>query len=279
MIDESQYKIEIGNEELEYFLQSVFDKYGYDFRSYSQAHIKRRITNRISMSRLHSLEDLQSKILTSTSFASLFIKDLSINVTEMYRDPNFYAAVREKVIPRLKTYSFLKTWHAGCATGEEVYSMAILLTEENLYDRSLIYATDFNQQVLDTAKAGIYSEQKTKQYTRNHQLAGGNTSLSDYYIAKYDKIIMDKSLKKNIVWAHHNLVTDSAFAEVQLILCRNVLIYFNQDLQNKVLELFHESLAKGGYLCLGARESLRFSSVADRYQVVDSKNKIYIKKY
>lgn len=265
--------------EIGQLLQSVYERFGFDFRAYSKAHLKRRIASRLHISGLQSISDLEREIMSSDSFASLFLKDLSINVTEMYRDPALYLAIREKVIPRLRTYSFFKTWHAGCSTGEEVYSMAILLKEEELYERTLIYATDFNQTVLDQAKEGIYPDDDFKQYAKNYQQAGGKASLSDYYICKYSRVIMDQALKKKILWANHNLVTDGVFAEVQMIFCRNVLIYFNRELQNRVLELFHESLSHGGFLCLGAKESLQFSSVADKYTEIDRYNKIYIKKY
>lgn len=278
MTDKDHHK-DFTTNELGQLLQSVYDRFGFDFRSYSKAHLKRRIASRLHISGLQSISELEREIMASDTFAMLFFKDLSINVTEMYRDPTLYLAIREKVIPRLKTYSFFKTWHAGCSTGQEVYSMAILFKEEGLYDRSLIYATDFNQAVLDQAKEGIYPDEDFKQYAKNHQQAGGTASLSDYYHCKYNRVIMDHSLKKKILWANHNLVTDSVFAEVQLIFCRNVLIYFDRELQNRVLELFYESLSYGGFLCLGAKESLQFSSVAHKYAEVDKHNRIYIKKY
>jgi chemotaxis protein methyltransferase CheR len=261
-------------------LHTVYEKYGFDFREYSYAHLKRRIMNRVRLSGFCSIQELESKIASSDDiFAHLFLKDLSINVTEMYRDPDFYQVLREKVIPHLKTYSFFKIWHAGCSTGQEVYSMAILLKEEGIYDRALIYATDFNQEVLNHAQEGIYSDELIKEYTQNYQRAGGTASLSDYYTAGYSSVIMDQSLKKNIVWANHNLVTDHVFAEVNLIMCRNVLIYFNRTLQNKVHDLFYNSLAKGGFLCLGTKESLSYTSVDAKYQETSKPSRIYIKKY
>ncbi|HTF82692.1 MAG TPA: protein-glutamate O-methyltransferase CheR [Cytophagales bacterium] len=279
MIDGGQYKDGVSDEEVAVLLLKLYEKYGYDFRSYSQAHLKRRLQSKLTMSGIPSITTLQDHMLASPAVAASLLRDLSVTVTEMYRDPEFYRAVREIVIPMLKTYSFLKIWHAGCSTGQEVYSMAILLMEEGLYDRTMIYATDFNQQVLDQAKEGVFTDEDIRQYTRNHQLSGGITSLSDYYMSRYNRVIMDKSLKKNIVWANHNLVTDGVFAEVQLIMCRNVLIYFNKDLQNHVHELFYNSLGRGGFLCLGAKESLRFSSVSHKYSEVDYKAKIYSKKY
>ena len=197
----------------------------------------------------------------------------------MFRDPNFYKSFRENVMPVLKTYPFIKIWHAGCATGEEAYSMAIILKEEGLYERTTIYATDFNQRVLDLAKEGIFSNKMMADYTSNYQLSGGKEAFSNYYTSSYDNVIMKQSLKQNIVWANHNLVTDSVFAEVNLILCRNVLIYFDKDLQNKVQELFYNSLINGGLLCLGSKEGLRFTDYAEKYYELDKKQRIFKKKY
>ena len=271
--------IDIAEIETDLLLDAIYQRYGYDFRQYAEAHIKRRIMNRMILSRLTSTAELQHKVLHNEKFAAELLQDLSITVTEMFRDPDFYRTLREKVIPILKTYSFIKIWHAGCSTGEEAYSMAIILKEENLYDRTTIYATDFNQHALNQAKEGIFSNELIKEYTTNYQKSGGNESFSDYYISDYNMVIMDQSLKKNIVWANHNLVTDSVFAEVHLVLCRNVLIYFNKDLQNRVQKLFFDSLVNGGILCLGTKESLRFSDSADQYSELDKKQKIFKKKY
>lgn len=279
MFNDNLNNDDIVSDEISQLLQTIYEKFGFDFREYSSAHIKRRILNRLALSGIKSITELESKITNSDSFASIFLKDVSINVTEMFRDPGFYQSLRLHVIPRLKTYSFIKIWHAGCSTGQEVYSMAILLKEEGLYDRSLIYATDFNQDVLNQAEEGIYQSSIVKEYTRNHQLSGGITSLSDYYTSMYDRVIMDQALKKNIVWANHNLVTDQVFAEVNLVMCRNVLIYFNRNLQNRVHSLFNDSLAKGGFLCLGSKETIRHTIAEDKYTEVDPANKIYIKKY
>lgn len=265
--------------EIALLLDAVYKKYGYDFRQYSQAHVRRRVMNRLFISGLKSISDMQHKILYDEIFASRFLHDLSITVTEMFRDPDFYRSLKENVIPVLKTYSFIKVWHAGCSTGEEAYSMAILLKEEGLYDRTTIYATDFNQQALDQAKEGIFSSSMIKEYTVNYEKAGGKESFSSYYTSKYNRVIMDQSLKQNIVWANHNLVTDSAFAEVHMILCRNVLIYFNKDLQNTVHKLFYESLVNGGILSLGIKESLRFSDYTNKYVELDKMQKIFKKKY
>ncbi len=272
------YDDQLQNIETEALLQIIFQRYGYDFRDYNKAHVKRRILHRVAQTGLTSISQLQHKVLHDEAFFDVILKDLSINVTEMYRDPSFYKQMRQEVIPLLKTYPYLKIWHAGCATGEEVYSFAILLQEEGLYDRSQIYATDFNPLVLDIAKKGIYPVSRIKEYTANYQLSGGTQSFSDYYVARYDSVILDQELKKNIVFAEHNLVTDSVFAEVNLIICRNVLIYFNKVLQNKVLHLFTNSLVKGGYLGLGSKENLMFTEVFDQYTVIDNKEKIYKKK-
>ena len=265
--------------EISLLLEAIYQKYGYDFRQYSKAHINRRIRNRMTRSRLEDVSQIQSKVLRDETFAHELLQDLSITVTEMFRDQDFYKSLRENVIPVLKTYPFIKIWHAGCATGEEAYSMAIILQEEGLYERTTIYATDFNQHALNTAKEGIFSNALMKEYTINYQLSGGKKSFSDYYTSNYDNVIMNQSLKKNIVWANHNLVTDSVFAEVHLVLCRNVLIYFNNSLQNKVQKLFYDSLINGGILCLGAKEGLRFTDFFEKYTELDKKQRIFKKKY
>lgn len=279
MTEGSFQKLDTDDAEIGQLLEVIYEKYDLDFRNYSQAHVKRRLCNRMSLSGIPTLKELRYKILDSQPFAALLLKDLSINVTEMFRDPEFYLFLRTHIIPTLRTYSFFKIWHAGCSTGQEVYSMAILLKEENLYERCLLYATDFNQEVLNQAQEGIYNDERIKEYTRAHQLSGGKSSLSDYYTSKYGRVIMENSLKKNIVWANHNLVTDQVFAEVNLIMCRNVLIYFNRDLQNKVHTLFYDSLAHGGFLCLGTRESLKQMAIYDKYTEADKINKIYTKRY
>ena len=193
----------------------------------------------------------------------------------MFRDPTFYCALREKVLPVLKTYPFFKIWHAGCSTGEEVYSMAILLKEANLLQNAMIYATDIDEKVLKTAREGIYRLEKIKEYTQNYQKACGDASFSDYYTAKYEAAIIDKSLKKNIVFSQHNLVTDGVFGEMNLIICRNVIIYFDKELQNRVLKLFHDSLVRRGILCLGSKETVQFTTLNTAFQEYDGKEKIF----
>jgi chemotaxis protein methyltransferase CheR len=270
---------DISDNELSSLLDTVYGQFGYDFRQYSEAHVRRRVMNRLILSGLKSVSEVEDKVLHDEKFAGQLLQDLSITVTEMFRDPGFYQALREKIIPVLKTYSFIKIWHAGCSTGEEAYSMAILLQEEGLYDRTTIYATDFNQQALDRAREGIFSTEVMKEYTYNYQKSGGHESFSNYYTSKYNRAIMSQALKKNIVWANHNLVTDGVFAEVHLVMCRNVMIYFEKDLQNRVHGLFYNSLANGGILCLGIKESLRFSDFADKYSDIDKKQRIFKKKY
>jgi chemotaxis protein methyltransferase CheR len=271
--------LETSELEVSSLLETVYQKYGYDFRQYSEAHIKRRIMNRMKLSGFHDIAEMQSKVLEDETFASGFLLDLSITVTEMFRDPSFYRSLRENVIPILKTYPFIKIWHAGCSTGEEAYSMAIILQEEGLFDRTTIYATDFNQQALSRAKDGIFPNKMMKEYTANYQLSGGRESFANYYTSDYENVIMNQSLKKNIVWANHNLVTDGVFAEVHLILCRNVLIYFERNLQNNVQSLFHDSLMNGGILCLGSKEGLRFTDFNENYSELDKTQRIYKKKY
>lgn len=267
------------NIELELLLQAIFLQYGYDFRDYSRAHVKRRVKHRLMQEGLKSISELQNKILHNKESFEKIVRDLSINVTEMFRNPPFYKSIREKVIPVLKTYPFLKIWHAGCATGEEVYSFAIMLKEEGLLERTQIYATDFNSHVIHKAQKGIFPIRNIKEYTANYQKAGGKESFSDYYHANDELVIFDKNLNRNIVFAEHNLVTDSVFAEVNMIVCRNVLIYFNRDLQNNVLKLLHKSLIAGGFLALGTKESLLFSDEERKYKVIDAKQKIFKKKY
>ena len=261
--------------EIELLLEAIFRKYGYDFRNYSRASLKRRLNNVLASSRLNSFSEMQHKILYDKKFFESLLLDLTVNVTEMFRDPSFYCALREKVIPVLKTYPFIKIWHAGCSTGEEVYSMAILLKEENLLSKTMLYATDIDDKVLKIAREGIYPLERIKEYTQNYQKAQGQSSFSDYYMAKYEAAIMNSSLKKNIVFSQHNLVTDGIFGEMNLVICRNVLIYFDKDLQNRVLQLFHDSLTRKGILCLGSKETIKFSKVKDLFTEYDGREKIY----
>ena len=220
---------------------------------------------------------MTNRIIEDRTFFESFLEDLSINVTEMFRDPNFYLAFREKVIPFLNTHPFIRIWVPGCATGEEVYSIAILLKEADIYERCQIYATDFNESVLQKAKEGIYSLDLIKKYTANYQKAGGKASFSDYYTARYQSAIINKALKKNIVFAAHNLATDEVFNEMQLISCRNVMIYFAKNLKDRVFNLFYDSLCHSGILCLGSKESLRFANNYQHYKHFVKDEKIYLK--
>lgn len=263
--------------ELNLLLQAIHLKYGYDFNNYSKAHLRRRINQRLKLTGLKTISELQNLILWDKDFFQLLIQDLSITVTEMFRDPAVYDALRKKVIPDLKTYAHIKIWHAGCSTGEEVYSLAILLKEENMLSRTRIYATDINKNALLTARQGIYSCKEMEHYAINYLEAGGKGKLSDYYTSKYGSVLFDQSLAKNIVFADHNLVTDGIFAEINLVFCRNVLIYFDKHLQNKVLSLFSGSLSNRGFLCLGTKESLQFSDEEENYLVIDKEMKIYRK--
>lgn len=267
------------NEKIEFdlLLQAIYQKYGYDFRNYSKASIRRRIRRRFSRSGLKTISEMQHKLLNDKQFFEVLLLDLTVNVTEMFRDPSFFKTIRKTVIPELKKQPFIRVWHAGCSSGEEVYSTAILLNEEGLYKNTLIYATDVNEAVLDKAKKGIFSIDRMKDYTRNYRNAGGIASFADYYTARYDHAIMDNSLKKNIVFSDHNLVTDDVFGEMNLIICRNVLIYFSSELQERVFGLFWESLRSGGFLCLGSKETIRFSTYSDDFENVAEGEKIYRK--
>lgn len=269
---------ELLNIELKLLLEAIFLRYGYDFRNYSKAHVKRRVLHRLGFSNLLTITELQNKILRDKELFKDFLDDLSINVTEMFRDPDFYKSLRENIVPKLRTYAYFKIWHAGCATGEEVYSLAILLQEEGLLDRGQIYATDFNQKVLEIAKEGVYQKADMVQFEKNYQLSGGKKKLSDYYKAMYGSVMFNKELSNRIVFADHNLVTDSVFADVNLILCRNVLIYFEKELQEKVLGLFYESLVPSGILCLGTKESIKFTMYGKLFDVIDDQQKIFKKR-
>lgn len=271
----------MSNEEIEIklLMEALFLKYGYDFRNYSAVHIKRRVLRRLTVSKLRSISEMIYKALYDRSFFELLLADFSINVTEMFRDPPFYNALRKEIVPILKTYPFIKIWHAGCSTGEEVYSMAILLKEEGLYERCQIYATDFNKTVLVKAQQGIFPIDCIKDYTYNYQQSGGGISFSDYYMADSSSVVIDQSLKEKIIFTDHNLVTDGVFGEMHVIICRNVLIYFNKELQNRVLTLFYDSLLYGGILCLGSKESLKFSKYEAKFQAVNLKQRIFQKKF
>ena len=263
--------------ELPLLLEAVYRKYHYDFRGYAASSLKRRLIQAMDRFDCRTLSQLQDRVLHEPALFPAMLDFLTVQVSEMFRDPAYFRALREKVIPLLRTYPSLKVWVAGCSTGEEVYSLAILLQEEGLLERSLIYATDINASALERAQAGIYDAARISGFTENHRKSGARNSLSDYYTAAYGKAVFDKSLKTNIVFADHSLSTDSAFSEVQLVSCRNVLIYFDRALQDRVLGLFRDSLVRKGFLGLGAKESLRFSSHSYAFSDFSMEDKIFQK--
>ncbi|MDM8526572.1 CheR family methyltransferase [Anaerolineales bacterium HSG24] len=267
--------VETEQLEIKLLLEALYHRYGYDFRQYSQASIKRRVLHYLSKTNHDAISALIPSLLYDEKSFKSFLFCVSVTVTEMFRDPWFYDTLQKEVFPFLKTYPFINIWHAGCATGEEVYSLAILLKESNLYDRAHIYATDFNDRALQKAKDRIYPLERMKDYSTNYQKSGGKFSLSDYYHAQYDAVIFDAALQKNITFANHNLATDGVFSEMHLVLCRNVLIYFNRDLQNRVLSIFRDSLCYNGFLCLGSKETLDFSGVRNSFIEVARKERIY----
>jgi chemotaxis protein methyltransferase CheR len=258
-------------------LESIRLVYGYDFTDYAEASITRRINHFMAARKMETLDELAKIVLKDEKFFEELVQEISVTVTELFRDPTFYTSLRENVTKRLATYPFIKIWIAGCATGEEVYSIAILLKEEDLLNRSIIYATDINQKSLQVAKEGVYNIENMKNYTSNYQKAGGKKSFSEYYKAKYNSVMFDKSLRQNIVFSPHNLAVDKSFNEFQLVICRNVLIYFNQQLQNKAINLFYDSLCTFGFLGLGNKESLLFSEKRKCFEDIDRKEKIFIK--
>lgn len=258
-------------------LNSIRLVYGYDFTNYAEASVMRRVDSFMTARKIEDLDSLGKRVLKDEKFCEEFIQELSVTVTDMFRDPLFFKSLRENVMSRLATYPFIKIWIAGCATGEEVYSVAILLHEEGLLKRSVIYATDINQNSIQIAKEGVYPMKQMKEYTANYQKSGGKRSFSEYYMSKYDSVMFDKSLKENIVFAPHNLAVDGSFNEFELIICRNVLIYFNRELQNKVINLFYESLVTFGLLALGNKESLLFTERKKHFDELDRKEKIYMK--
>jgi chemotaxis protein methyltransferase CheR len=261
--------------EVQLLLEGVFRRYGFDFRDYAYPSIRRRIWNQVSAEGVRGISELQGKLLNEPACMERFLLAVTVNVTAMFRDPTFYRAFRAKVVPQLRDQPFLRIWHVGCSTGEEVYSMAILLSEEGLYPKCRVYATDMNAEVLARAKAGIFPLALLQQYSANYLQAGGTGSLSEYYTAKYGNVIFQRSLSENIVFAQHNLVTDSSFNEFHVILCRNVLIYFNEALTARVHRLLYESLAASGFLALGNRESVKLTPYGACYEEFDGREKIY----
>jgi chemotaxis protein methyltransferase CheR len=271
------YDPDLERVEIEVLLEAVYRHYGFDFRSYAYASIRRRLWKRLQAEGLKTISALQALVMHSPEAMERLLLDLSVNVTSMFRDPGFYKAFRRDVIPLLRTYPFIRVWHAGCSTGEEVYSMAILLQEEGLYDRARIYATDINDVVLQKARTGIFPLERMQEYTENYIRAGGTRSFSEYYTAKYGGALFSPLLTRNVIFAQHNLVTDRSFSEFNVIFCRNVLIYFEKSLQNRVHSLFYDSLVTFGILALGSKESLRFSKYEPCYDRVHPSEKIYRK--
>lgn len=264
--------------EIDLLLEAVYRRYGYDFRSYARASVERRVRQFLPGSGCSTISEMIPKLLNDKEFFTRLAQYFSISVTEMFRDPFVYRAIREKVVPFLRTYPFFKVWLAGCATGEEVYSLAILLKEEGLLEKATIYATDFNDEALDRAREAIYPLDKMREYTTNYQQAGGKTSFSEYYHAKYGSAVICADLKEHVTIANHNLAVDSAFSEMHLVLCRNVLIYFNRELQDRALGLFTESLVHGGFLCLGTKEDIQFTGASGDYEVIDRQAKLHKRK-
>jgi chemotaxis protein methyltransferase CheR len=264
--------------ELRLLIDAIYLKYHYDFRGYAAASLKRRLTNAPGRFGCQTLSQLQDKVLHEPAAFPALLSLLTVPVSEMFRDPSYYRSLREKVVPLLRTYPSLKVWVAGCSTGEEVYSLAILLHEEGLLERTLIYATDINPQSLQKATAGVYAVDRIAGFTENHRKSGGRTSLSDYYTAAYGRAVFDKSFRRRIVFSDHSLATDSVFAEVQLVSCRNVLIYFNGDLQNRAVGLFRDALCRKGFLGIGMKESLRFSPHAQAFVELVYEDRIFQKR-
>lgn len=274
----SQASGKIIDIELQELIDAIYQKYHYDFRDYAHASLKRRVNLAASRLGCETLSQLQHKVLHEPGTFTALLNYLTVPVSELFRDPEYFRALREQVVPFLRTYPSLKIWIAGCSTGEEAYSLAILLREEELLARSLIYATDINAHSLQQAAAGVYRADRIADFTESHRRSGARSSLSDYYTAAYGRAVFDQSFRKHLVFADHSLATDSVFAEVQLVLCRNVLIYFNRNLQDRAIGLFREALCRRGFLGIGSKESMRFSAHAVAFEEVDAINRIFRKR-
>lgn len=266
----------INDQEIEVLINDVFEYYGMDFSGYSQASFRRRVNRLIQLDGFENFSEFLSKVRSDPDYFKHMVEEITVNVTEMFRDPLFYKVLRTEILPILATKPFIRLWHAGCSTGEEVFSMAILLKEANLLHKSLIYATDLNAVVLDTAKKGIFPLQMMKQYSENYMASGGEKDFSHYYTANYGLAKFSEELLEKMVFSQHNLISDTSFNEFDLILCRNVLIYFDNELQERALRLFDDSLSKLGYLALGTKETIKFSHLKSRFQQLD-KEKIWRK--
>ncbi|SEM31055.1 chemotaxis protein methyltransferase CheR [Luteibacter sp. UNCMF331Sha3.1] len=267
--------MDVEDIEIQLFVRAMQLRHGHDFSEYAPASLKRRVQQLVRTHDTGTISELNRRVLHEDGFVGSVIEGLSVPVSEMFRDPQVFRALREKVLPVLASYPQINIWQAGCAQGQEVYSLAILLEEAGLYDRSRIYATDFNDAALAAASDGIYAARDARDWSRNYLDAGGTVSFSDYYSARYDFIKLDKRLRRNVTFFNHNLVTDVVFCEAHLILCRNVLIYFNNALQDRTLGLFRDSLVRGGFLCLGTRENIDFSPAAGGFTDVDNALRIY----
>jgi chemotaxis protein methyltransferase CheR len=261
--------------ELGLLLDAIFQTYHYDFRSYAPASLKRRVRSALTHFECETISRLRERVLREPKLFSELLRFLTVQVSDLFRDPSYYRSRRERVVPYLRTYPSLKVWVAGCATGEEAYSLAILLAEEGLLERTLIYATDINPESLRAAEAGIYDAERFKRFSENYLAAGGRSSLSSYYTARYSSSVFDRALKKAILFSDHSLATDSAFAEVELASCRNVLIYFERELQDRALGVLRDSLCRKGFLGLGLKETLRFSAHAAAFAEVAREERIY----
>ena len=263
--------------EFSLLLEALFRHYGCDFREYAPASLRRRIHKCMHAEGLPRVTALLDRVLHDPETMARFLRTVSVDVTAMFRDPTFYRAIRERVVPLLRLLPFIRVWHVGCATGEEVYSMAIVFAEEGIAERTRIYATDMNDTALREAADGVFPLRAMQAYTDNYQKAGGTRTFSDYYSARYDHALFDPSLRRNVLWAQHNLTTDGSFNEFHLIVCRNVMIYFNQVLQNRVHRLIYESLAPSGILALGSKESLALSPFEGNYEPIDAVQKIFLR--
>jgi chemotaxis protein methyltransferase CheR len=268
----------VADIETRLLVEAVYLRYGHDFRDYAPASLKRRVLQAQQRMDAPSISALQERVLHDPDAFAQLLQFLTVPVSEMFRDPPFFRSLRESVVPLLRTYPSLKVWIAGCSTGEEVYSLSILLREEGLLERTLIYATDINPQTLKKAEAGVFELSRIAGFTENHHRSGARSSLSDYYTAAYGGAVFDKTLRQHVVFSDHSLATDSVFAEVQLVLCRNVLIYFRRELQDRALGLFRESLCRRGFLGVGSKETLRFSAHADGFDELVREHRIYQKK-
>lgn len=265
--------------EIRVLLDVLYQRYGYDFRDYADASMKRRILRCLDVYKLRYISEIVPRLLHEEFFLEKLVHELAVGVTTMFRDPSIYPVLRQHIIPELMTHPFINIWHAGCSTGEEVYSMAIFLQEEGLYDRARIYATDLDSLAVQTTSKGFYPANRLEEYQINYRQAGGRRRFADYYRIRHGGVQMNVELRKNMVFSTHNLATDSVFADMNMIFCRNVLIYFATPLQNRVFNLFQESLVRGGVLCLGRQESVQFSDVEKQFEMVVADEKIYRKRF